>query len=395
MMPSTEKPRTNGTSVSRPSVTDTESGNKPTESDGLPASQSVPKHSPQRQGKRRKSEGKNGLKAKSENSIKKMLMPVRLQFSWDDVPSVAQDQSKPTIYGFKENVSPRSHGERTPSPDRVRERNRMKNMNNSVPFAVHLDSVSNSPRPAQKTPNGHGPRPLRPLLPNGEKPDIAPVASAPTQTNGNTPSKSLPQTGIFPFRPAPSQTPVSQPPRKKKEVDLTVFDALIYSQDGAITPPPGISLNPPTPISPSAPSASAITPHPIENLKQEPKVKPEPDEPVFGYIDPRIHWPQRHSEAWHAAKQEEIKARGGRKANFGKAAQSLRKQNQKQLELGLEFKDTLPEKIAQNPAWVRALRRLKGLPVPGEDEGNGGGGVEAGRKGGGRNRQSGFFGNGR
>ncbi|KAL1902913.1 hypothetical protein Sste5346_000825 [Sporothrix stenoceras] len=42
---------------------------------------------------------------------------------------------------------------------------------------------------------------------------------------------------------------------------------------------------------------------------------------VYAHIDPRVHWTRARPKDWHDAKQKEIKARGGRKANFGKAAQ--------------------------------------------------------------------------
>ncbi|KAK5663067.1 hypothetical protein OQA88_6483 [Cercophora sp. LCS_1] len=98
-----------------------------------------------------------------------------------------------------------------------------------------------------------------------------------------------------------------------------------------------------------------------------------PDEPLYMDIDPRIHWPQDHSEEWYEAKAEEIVARGGRKANFGKAAQRLR---QKRIHAEpVPFEETLPEKIASNPAWVKMLRTLEGAA----DSGNSGDKTASGR----------------
>ncbi|KAK3899544.1 hypothetical protein C8A05DRAFT_18031, partial [Staphylotrichum tortipilum] len=135
------------------------------------------------------------------------------------------------------------------------------------------------------------------------------------------------------------------------------FDAQVYAQSGASSPPAGIAL----PAVPTTPP---------------PRVPKPADEPLYLAIDPRIHWPQRHSEKWHAAKQDEIKRRRTRKANFGRAAESLRRWRQ-QSGGGLE-ETLLPEKISTNADWVTALRRLRGgstgqasfliaPPGPGED----------------------------
>jgi hypothetical protein len=47
---------------------------------------------------------------------------------------------------------------------------------------------------------------------------------------------------------------------------------------------------------------------------------------------------------------QEIQARGGRKTNFGKAAQRLRAQGA--LEKLVSWEDSLPERIRQNPGCV-------------------------------------------
>ncbi|KAL4403619.1 hypothetical protein CABS03_15071 [Colletotrichum abscissum] len=48
--------------------------------------------------------------------------------------------------------------------------------------------------------------------------------------------------------------------------------------------------------------------------------------PSYMRVDPRIHWSHNRSDKWFEQKMEEIKARGGRKANFGKAAHRMRMQ---------------------------------------------------------------------
>ncbi|KAK3944054.1 hypothetical protein QBC46DRAFT_6204 [Diplogelasinospora grovesii] len=134
-------------------------------------------------------------------------------------------------------------------------------------------------------------------------------------------------------------------------IDEDAFDALIYGQDGAATPPQDII---------SIPSLAQGRTSSFRQSVSEP-AKPPADEPVYGHIDPRTHWPQRRSWAWYEAKLEALQPRGKRKANFGKAAQRSRQQRLR--EKVVPFEDTLPEKIAENPAWVRALKRLHGTPI--------------------------------
>ncbi|KAK1828380.1 hypothetical protein QBC39DRAFT_153616 [Podospora conica] len=133
--------------------------------------------------------------------------------------------------------------------------------------------------------------------------------------------------------------------RRRRPLDLSEFDRLIYAQEGALNPPPEVCLL-------AASPAAAL-----KEAKSKDSDAPRQDEPLYLDIDPRIHWPQPHTEAWLEEKQAEIQARGGRKANFGQAAQRLRQQRIAEERVPLE--DTLPEKIASNPAWVRMLKLLK------------------------------------
>lgn len=177
-------------------------------------------------------------------------------------------------------------------------------------------------------------------------------------------------------RPSPPSAPSEAPPKKAKIVikfpELSDFDMLIYSQPDARPPPPGYSQPKPKP----KPPVRVPTPPPqIQTQIEEdqfddalftppPPPPPPKDEPLYANIDPRIHWPQHHSAEWHAKKQVEIQARGGRKANFGRAAQRMREQKQVQpVPSAEEFEASLPEKIAGNLAWVRALKRLNGIAV--------------------------------
>ncbi|KAK4162570.1 hypothetical protein QBC43DRAFT_73836 [Cladorrhinum sp. PSN259] len=163
----------------------------------------------------------------------------------------------------------------------------------------------------------------------------------------------------IPSRPSVS-LPVPSPKLPASPIEPTELDMLIYSQEGASTPPPGLTI----------PKRKASMPQPRQDdaicLDEDapPPPKPKEDEPLYANIDPRVHWPQDHSEEWYARKQIEIAARGKRKDNYGKAAQRLREQRlSKPAVSPEEFENSLEEKIQSNPAWVRALKRLNGLSV--------------------------------
>ncbi len=164
-------------------------------------------------------------------------------------------------------------------------------------------------------------------LPDGRKWE-AQRPYGPFQVNGTTFSN--PSRIHLPIKPAQTL------PTKK--IDTALFDASIYAQPGASSPPPGVAL------------PAFLTAPPSQQQK---------DEPLY---------PQPHSVPWHAAKQAEIQARGRKKANFGRAAQSLRRQHQQQRQGGEDLDETLlPEKIAENPVWMRALRRLRGSGLTVQD----------------------------
>ncbi|KAK1760572.1 hypothetical protein QBC47DRAFT_396562 [Echria macrotheca] len=171
-----------------------------------------------------------------------------------------------------------------------------------------------------------------------EQPSQAPALEVPIRPRPAGPR--LEEEGVKTSR-ARSLIQIERPDTAPREIKQDVFDRLLYAQEGAATPPPGIVL--PSP----AGSADANPTRPLPA-----------DEPYYADIDPRIHWPQRHSEAWYAAKLEEIKARGGRKAWLGKAPLRLRQQL---LAESTPFEETLPDKIRDNPAWLRMLKRLNGV----------------------------------
>ncbi|OLN85539.1 hypothetical protein CCHL11_05823 [Colletotrichum chlorophyti] len=91
--------------------------------------------------------------------------------------------------------------------------------------------------------------------------------------------------------------------------DAVKFDAMIYAQADNSSPPRDIFMSTAPTYVPLKPLASG-----------------EGEGRLYMRLDPRIHWPHNRSERWYEAKMEEIKRRGGRKANFGKAAERMRQQ---------------------------------------------------------------------
>ncbi|KAL1867249.1 hypothetical protein VTK73DRAFT_4262 [Phialemonium thermophilum] len=133
----------------------------------------------------------------------------------------------------------------------------------------------------------------------------------------------------------PPQQGISTSHKSSKMVEESTFDALIYSQESSSAPPPGIQV-----------------------IKRDvPQLISSGDTPHYAHIDPRFHWPQERSERWYKQKQEEIAARGGRKTRFGKVVDSMKGQR---LQAGITtFEDRLPERIRNDPAWVRGLKALE------------------------------------
>lgn len=159
--------------------------------------------------------------------------------------------------------------------------------------------------------------------------------------------------------------------------DASKFDAMLYGQPEAARPPPGVFV-------PTAPayhqSASAVA---------------ENRQPFYMRLDPRIHWSHDRSEQWYERKMEEIKARAGRKANFGKAAQRMRQQriaeekraaaeaeeaaaaakqgrelpppdnpckpwsHHRHMDFGDVPEDELPSYVCKNEAWLRATAWMR------------------------------------
>lgn len=161
-------------------------------------------------------------------------------------------------------------------------------------------------------------------------------------------SKTSPPAKVTPTTTNPGQTErVSSSPRSKlkaitrvpplekqrqsivQKKEASSLDTFVYTQSCTSQPPPGGG------------------PIKCSELKQQESV-------LYAPLDPRTHRMRPHSEAWYEQKEVEIRARGGRKANFGKAAQRMKLQRLK--DGPQNFEAVLPDRVLQNENWVSALR---------------------------------------
>ncbi|KAI1097901.1 hypothetical protein F4804DRAFT_146494 [Jackrogersella minutella] len=74
----------------------------------------------------------------------------------------------------------------------------------------------------------------------------------------------------------------------------------------------------------------------------------------FAHIDPRVHWTHPRSESWRREKQKEIRERGTKKMNFGRAVARVAKQKQDEGDYIVDF----PDRVTNNPQWLAALDEL-------------------------------------
>ncbi|RDA93691.1 hypothetical protein CP533_4875 [Ophiocordyceps camponoti-saundersi (nom. inval.)] len=153
---------------------------------------------------------------------------------------------------------------------------------------------------------------------------------------------------------------------KMKIFEAAAFDAALYSQAGAMKPPAGVSIQ----------SRRRAWPRCAD------------DDRVYLHANPAIHRSHNRSEEWHEEKTREIKARGGRKAWFGKPVQRIRwmrlqesqsKNKGERLKTPqpwtfsrpLDFGDVpeskLPDDVRKDPAWLkscawhREMKRMRDL----------------------------------
>lgn len=92
--------------------------------------------------------------------------------------------------------------------------------------------------------------------------------------------------------------------------DQASFDSVFYGQEDACTPPAGITA-----------TERRGTPPPLGE-----------DNRLYLPLDPRIHWPRSWTDEWYEAKMREIRARGGRKANWGRATERMRERRLQEAE---------------------------------------------------------------
>lgn len=83
----------------------------------------------------------------------------------------------------------------------------------------------------------------------------------------------------------------------------------------------------------------------------------------FAYIDPRIHWSRPRSNGWYNATQAQIRARGNGKRSLGKAAaRQAKRKREYAATRGIGAAKTaqieLPERVADDPLWMAALKEL-------------------------------------
>lgn len=195
---------------------------------------------------------------------------------------------------------------------------------------IHLNENASRLHRAEPSP----PNPLRNIsLERAQKPNTTPLRATPTKTTTSKARRASQgertSDSQYPrLKPVARTPPLEKQRRRLAEQDTSGLDAFVYGQQRSSTPPPGVE---------------------IRHEVSEPKLQ---DNVFYAHIDPRIH--RAHSKPWFQQKEAEIKARGGRKANFGKAVQRMKEQRLK--EKPEDFEATLPDRVRHNENWVSALR---------------------------------------
>ncbi|KID87228.1 hypothetical protein MGU_05638 [Metarhizium guizhouense ARSEF 977] len=147
---------------------------------------------------------------------------------------------------------------------------------------------------------------------------------------------------------------------KSVQFDSSAFDTALYQQPNAAPPPTGVVIGP--------------------RIENKPPLSE--GQTTYIYANPAIHGMHNRSEAWYEKKALEIQLRGGRKFWFGKVSARLRWLQRKRIRSSkaqdvncdqmperadpepgayrrpLDFGDVpeskLPEKVRQNPDWLKA-----------------------------------------
>ncbi|KAK3351854.1 hypothetical protein B0H65DRAFT_418858, partial [Neurospora tetraspora] len=243
-------------------------------------------------------------------------------------------------------------------------------------FSSNPDQTVGQPRPLPpQKPHQPQPRP-RPIVTNIHEPII--ISDSDSESAEHS-EPELQAESTPPAEPAPDPKPtIRQQPQAKKPEQQPKQKPQPQGQPTQEADPPDTEPEPvPEPVSKAQPKPKLI-PQPV--AKPAPQLSPRkqanplprkvPTPPLYAHIDPRIHWPQRHSQEWFEAKQKEIQARGKRKANFGKAARSMHRQRVAEGPPET-LEETLPDKVLDNPAWVDMLKKLRDMkPAAGSGKGN-------------------------
>jgi hypothetical protein len=251
-----------------------------------------------------------------------------------------------------------------------------------------LDAVGQQTENSKKPqPNGHSmtPKPLDPsrTQPFALKRKASPPRSSEAQSSEQRNSDmhqnpplsvpSLPAENLSKGHEGPSSAPSPKPSKKAQSVedrrlaivakhDPAAFDSLIYTQDGARSPPLGVSM------------------HRDRDAHGESKLESR----RYLHTNPRIHGMHNRSSDWQEGKAEEIRRRGNRKRWFGKPAERrgwLRRQealreagefserpmrkdpkpwgHHRPSDFGAVQEDDLPSYVKENPAWLKICARLR------------------------------------
>ena len=230
----------------------------------------------------------------------------------------------------------------------------------SPPFA-RLNNSSNSPKQNHQGDNIQAQREtLRTPRSRSREPDTTSSAASP-QAPGKEPSGYLPSAqhrvsyilgrlrGRRRAVDREHHSPGASHPHPHPHPTNFSLDTYVYNQDASVSPlvpPPNVTISSAADIAAAASAAAAAaaleesyaaaiaaaaTARPSSPSIPSPHNHNQSQNPsssayIYAYIDPRVHWTRSRSKEWHADKQAEIKARGGRKANVGMAAQRIAKQ---------------------------------------------------------------------
>ncbi|KAF3760574.1 hypothetical protein M406DRAFT_334206 [Cryphonectria parasitica EP155] len=152
------------------------------------------------------------------------------------------------------------------------------------------------------------------------------VKTTPTKTKASQ-SETMSASRSSKARPAASTPPLERQRRRLvEEKDTSILDSYIYGQQGS----------------------SQVVPPMVEKRCDQQGRQVQEGHVRFDHLDPRTHRTRPHSEAWYLQKEEEIKARGGRKAN---------------LESPEDFEESLPDRVRNNENWNSMIEQPAAAPA--------------------------------